>query len=873
MVSVAGIGVRFPGCEGARALAARLRGGQAAGPLERRAGEEPRDLLRRAVRAVAREAVLDAGLRVPGGPVLLVEPGEEFLMLGAAADGAGGSVAPGDGSGPGDVIPSPGGGPPAAPEATGRIGAFEAAARVPADAHAPRNVRPGPEAAGRDLGPRGSAASPIREVEGALADVGWTGTPVVVRGVAEALEMARDILAVGGGKAVLIVTAAVRETPSGAPAQGFGVALEATGGAIPPSEGAVALVLTDGRHPGGRTRLAAVTRGEGPGARGLAAALAAAPGPAGLVMADGRREAVIAEATALGRAFREGPRRTALASARAWLGEAGAASDLAGLAAAALCLERRVWPAIPGWSAPGPTALREAGGLAASDEPAFWHATPEMPERRALVLAGGAVAALEAGSAGAPASATALCEGRPALLPLAAADRAGLEEGLRALGAALEGGLSVPDLARRAIARAAPGLPLRLALVAAGPRELRRELGFMRRALDKAEAGRPVRTPGGSVLAPRPIGPHGKVAFVYPGNGSAYAGLGREITLAFAGTLAAAEREFDHRLPELMGVDHVLPATLTRPSEAEHAALERRLNADMAALPLVGVAFSILHTRLMRDVLGLRPDMALGHSVGECAMRAALGAWPDWRGLERMLRHPVLLEGLSGAMTAVRRFWEERGAKPGEPPWAAHYVRAGAEAVGPVLGAEVFVQSVLSPGEAILCGAPRALEVALARLGVPSLPLDFDVAVHAPPARAVRAELEALCDQPTEPLPGTALLSAHGAAPVPQTREATARTLAAMLCEPVDFRALVERAYADGARIFVEVGVRNTCSGWVGATLEGREHLAVAVDVKGLAGDAAWMRAAAQLWAHRVPLDLGGLADGAPAPAPVEIVA
>ena len=275
----------------------------------------------------------------------------------------------------------------------------------------------------------------------------------------------------------------------------------------------------------------------------------------------------------------------------------------------------------------------------------------------------------------------------------------------------------------------------------------------------------------------------------------------------------------------------------------------------------------------MRDVLGLRPDMALGYSIGECAMRAALGQWPDWRALERMLRHPVLLEGLSGPMTAVRRFWATQGAEPGEPPWAAHYVRAGVEVVRPVLGPDAFVQSVLSPGETILCGAPRACEAVLARVGAPSLPLDFDIAVHAPPARAVRAELEALCDQPVEPLPGTTLLSAHGAAPVPQTREATARALAAMLTEPVDFRALVERAYADGARVFVEVGVRNACTGWIGATLEGREHLAVAVDVKGLPGDAAWMRAAAQLWAHRVPMDLGALSDGAPSTVPEEIFA
>ena len=796
-VAVAGLGVAFHGCEGADALAARLRGGQSAGPLERNEGEAACSVLMRVLGAAAREAIADARLASPGGLMVLIDPGDGFLEVDAA------------------------------------------------------------------------------EVAGTLR---WAGKARSAFDVAEGLERAFGAIEAGEAGAALLLAAGVAVEPPGASGD-FSIALEAASAAPPRSEGAAAVLLVEERrHPRGRARLGSIARGSEAGARGLAAALAAAldaasngaSNGAGLALVDGRRGAMIAEATALGRSLREGPRRVALASARAWLGDAGAASDLAGIAAAALCLERGVRPVLPGWDAPGPAVLGAADGLFVQGEPAFWPATAGAPRRRALVLLGTVVASLEAGPARAPASATALCPGRPALIPLAVADRTGIEDGLAGIEAALDAGEHVPRIARGAMDRARTDVPLRLAIVAADARDLRREVGFMRRALDKADAGKPVRTPNGSVLAPRPLGPRGSVAFVYPGNGSAYVGLGREITLAFAGHLAAVEPAFDHRLTELMGMDHIQPLGLARPTEAEREGFERRLNRDPAVLPLVGVAFSILHTQLLRDLLGVRPDIAMGYSVGECAMRAALGQWPDWRALERMLRHPALLEGVSGPMNAVRRFWAARGSAVGEPVWASHYVRAGAEAVAPHLGAEVFVQSVLSPGETILCGAPRACEAALARIGAPSLPLEFDMAVHAPPTRAIRAELEALCDLPVTPKPGTIFLSAHGPGPVPQTREATARTLAAMLTEPVDFRALVERAHADGARVFVEVGVRNACTGWIGATLGGREHLAVAMDVKGLPGDAAWMRAVAQLWAHRVPLDLGGLLDGAAAPMPME---
>ena len=854
-VAVAGMGLLFPGCEGVEAFAARLRGGQSAGPLPRRAGETPGDALARVLRAVVGEAVRDAGREAARGPAVVVGLGE------VASGGAGRGPSAGA---PGPDVP--GAARRGAPGAVGSSGPGPCGA----------GPVPGPTSLGADAGSgpagiRPGAPGSTPDVAGALAAAGWTGAPRAAGSVAEALEAAFGAIAAGAEAALVAAVAVGDRHPPGAPGAPFSIALEAGGAAPPPSEGAAALVLTcEHRRPRGRARLTGLAGGAEPGARGLAAAL---DPRAGLVLADGRRASVITEATALGRVFGEGPRRAALASARAWLGDAGAASDLAGVLAAALCLERRMRPTLPGWDAPGPVVLRGAGGLLAQDEAAFWPAAADAPVRRAAVLLGGAVAALEGGPGRPPASVTAHSEGRPALVPLAAADRRGIEDGLRSLEAALDAGQGVPRIARRALARAAPDAPLRVAVVASDPRELRREAGFMRRALDKAEGGRSIRTPGGSVLAPRPMGPRGAVAFVYPGNGSAYLGLGREITLAFAGHLAAVEPLFDHRLPELMGTAHVQPVGLTRPTEAERERLEERLNRDMAILPLVGVAYSILHTQLMHDVLDLGPAMALGYSVGECAMRAALGQWPDWRGLERMLRHPALLEGVSGPMTAVRRFWAERGADPGEPPWAAHYVRAGAEALAPHLGPEAFVQSVLSPGETILCGAPRACDAALARVGAPSLRLGFDMAVHAPPTRLIRADLEALCDQPVEPRPRTTFYSAHGCAPVPQAREATARTLAAMLSEPVDFRALVERAHADGARVFVEMGVRNACTGWIGATLEGREHLAVAVDVKGLPGDAAWMRAVAQLWAHRVPLDLRGLAGGAPAAVPAEAVA
>src|SRR5205823_11178624 len=71
--------------------------------------------------------------------------------------------------------------------------------------------------------------------------------------------------------------------------------------------------------------------------------------------------------------------------------------------------------------------------------------------------------------------------------------------------------------------------------------------------------------------------------------------------------------------------------------------------------------------------------------------------------------------------------------------------------------------------------------------------------------------------------------------------------------------ALLRRVYADGARIFVELGPGSTCSGYVEATLAGQEHVPLSLDKRGVDSHRAIVRALARLVAHRVPLDLAPL--------------
>ncbi|MCA9698304.1 MAG: hypothetical protein KC431_12320, partial [Myxococcales bacterium] len=60
--------------------------------------------------------------------------------------------------------------------------------------------------------------------------------------------------------------------------------------------------------------------------------------------------------------------------------------------------------------------------------------------------------------------------------------------------------------------------------------------------------------------------------------------------------------------------------------------------------------------------------------------------------------------------------------------------------------------------------------------------------------------------------------------------DAVADALTGQAMGVVDFPALIEQAYADGVRVFLEHGPLSGCSKWIGATLGDRPHLAVPLD-------------------------------------------
>lgn len=365
------------------------------------------------------------------------------------------------------------------------------------------------------------------------------------------------------------------------------------------------------------------------------------------------------------------------------------------------------------------------------------------------------------------------------------------------------------------------------------------------RHLDGGPAGE------GIVFRERPIA--GELAFVFGGAGAAYPRMGAELLLA---------------MPEL--VDRVAERlTDVRGAAAwayEHDAATHPLDA------LWGASFlAQAHAALSRDVLALRPQATIGYSSGESNALFAMGAWND---LDAMIadsrRGPLFTRDLAAPFAAPRRAWGLPDAT-----WATWIVAAPVDRVREALDGEPLVHLTIVhwAGECVIGGEASACERVLSRIGRDrAVPLAYNLAVHAPELGEVRDAWHAYHRRPTTPVPGVRFYAAATRGWYAADEAAAADAITGQALDTLDFPAVIEAAYRDGVRVFVEHGPRGACSGWIRRVLGDRDAVVVAYD-GGRAGVRQACHVVASLVAAGVPVDadalLGRLEAAAPrAPAP-----
>jgi acyl transferase domain-containing protein/NAD(P)H-dependent flavin oxidoreductase YrpB (nitropropane dioxygenase family)/NADP-dependent 3-hydroxy acid dehydrogenase YdfG len=589
------------------------------------------------------------------------------------------------------------------------------------------------------------------------------------------------------------------------------------------------------------------------------AAAGVSPADVGLVEAHGTGTAVgdRTELAVLTEKFTEAgaaPGGTALGSVKSQIGHTKCTAGLAGLIKAATAVHTGVRPPTLHLDVPNPywDSARSPFSFDRSARP--WARSPA--ERIAGVSAfgfgGTNFHAVVAGYGGGGEPAHGLTAWPAELFLLRGADRDAAARQLERLADLVAendaAGRPWPlrDLAWTITAGVDPALPVRVAVVA-------RDLDELAGALPKARAFTADPRSGvfvaGEVAEPAGNGP-GRVAFLFPGQGSQRPGMLADLFVAFPRLRAAISG------PAAPFADRMFPPAAF---DAETELAQRTALADTrVAQPALGVVDLAAYELLTS--LGVRPDQLAGHSYGEVVALAAAGALD-----------PADLVEVSVARAAA--ILDAAGTDPG----AMAAVAAAPEVVRAALAehGDVVLANHNAPAQTVISGPTAAIEAAVAELGrrrIGVKRLTVACAFHSPViAGASTAFAASLAELPVS-APTVEVWGNTDAAPYPDGPERIRAVLAGQLAAPVRFVEQIEAMYAAGARTFVEAGPGAVLTGLVRGILGDRPHTAVALDRAGEPGLPRLLRSLAELAVAGVPVEpeplFAGRATVVPAVAP-----
>lgn len=279
-----------------------------------------------------------------------------------------------------------------------------------------------------------------------------------------------------------------------------------------------------------------------------------------------------------------------------------------------------------------------------------------------------------------------------------------------------------------------------------------------------------------------------KKAFVFPGQGAQFVGMGKEL---YDGSDEA--RAMFEKANEILGF---------RITDLMFSGTDEDLRQTKVTQPAIFLQ-SVILAHTMGE--GFKPDMVAGHSLGEFSALVAAGALDFEDGLRLVSKRAQAMQ------KACEKEPSTMAAIIGLPDDAVESVLAGIYEV-------VVPANYNSPGQLVISGSEKGIEIAcelLKQAGAKrALPLKVGGAFHSPLMEPARVELAEAINQTPFKVPRCPVYQNVDAMPGSEP-DKIKENLVAQLTSPVRWTQIMEHMIADGATTFVEVGPGTVLQGLV----------------------------------------------------------
>ena len=277
-----------------------------------------------------------------------------------------------------------------------------------------------------------------------------------------------------------------------------------------------------------------------------------------------------------------------------------------------------------------------------------------------------------------------------------------------------------------------------------------------------------------------------KKAYVFPGQGAQYSGMGKDLY-----ENSAEAREMFERANEILGF---------RITDVMFEGSAEELRQTKVTQPAV-----FLHSVILSKVLGAEPSAVAGHSLGEFSALVVAGALSFEEGLQLVAKRAMAMQKAcemeQGTMAAVLAL----------PDATIENVCQSVEGV-------VVAANYNCPGQLVISGAVEAVNDACVKLKEAgarrALVLPVGGAFHSPLMEPARKELAEAIEMAKFKEPICPIYQNVDALPHTLPEEIKAN-LIAQLTAPVRWTQIVERMTADGITDYVELGPGTVLQGLV----------------------------------------------------------